>query len=492
LLESHLGFHGISLKGFKRVGSGPSGEEFVMPEIDHDCVEKILAGDRRAIARGISSVENRDPSALPMLRELFPRAGRARVIGVTGSPGSGKSTLVEKLAAEYRRRDARVGILAVDPTSPFSGGAILGDRVRMQSLAHDPGVYIRSMATRGQLGGLAAATQDAAIVLDAAGCEIVLIETVGVGQDEVEVARLADATVLLLVPGLGDDIQTFKAGVMEIADLYVVNKADRSGAERVEQEVTAMLSLASRPDGWRPPILRTTATTGQGIPELVAALDEFFVFCEKDGVMKRRREDHLRAGLLDLLRQTLFENVVKGSLGDKLLDRQVADLISHRLGPHDIVEEIVAMLLPPTELSVSSALLHAAGVKIHHLGIAVESLAGAIPIFEKLVGKAPEPEECVADQKVRVAAFRLAHSSLELLEPTSADSPIARFIAKRGQGIHHLALTVSDLSKTLRRLESEGMRLIDREPRVGAGNERIAFVHPSSTAGVLIELIEER
>ena len=236
-----------------------------MPEIDHDFVEKILAGDRRAIARAISSVENRDPSAVPLLRELFPKAGRARVVGITGSPGAGKSTLVEKLAVEYRRRGGRVGILAVDPTSPFSGGAILGDRVRMQSLAHDPGVYIRSMATRGQLGGLAPTTQDAVTILDAAGCEIVLIETVGVGQDEVEVARLADVTVLLLVPGLGDDIQTFKAGVMEIADLYVINKADRPGADRVEQEVTAMLSLASRPDGWRPPIIKTVATTGQGI-----------------------------------------------------------------------------------------------------------------------------------------------------------------------------------------------------------------------------------
>ena len=264
-----------------------------MPEIDHDFMDKVLAGDRRAIARAISCVENRDPSAGPLLRELFPRAGRARVVGLTGSPGAGKSTLAEKLAIEYRRRDGRIGILAVDPTSPFSGGAILGDRVRMQSLANDPGVYIRSMATRGQLGGLAPTTQDAVTILDAAGCETILIETVGVGQDEVEVARLADVTVLLLVPGLGDDIQTFKAGVMEIADLYVINKADRAGADRVEQEVTAMLSLASRPDGWRPPIVKTVATTGQGISELIQALDQFHAFSEKGDVTGPRRKEHM-------------------------------------------------------------------------------------------------------------------------------------------------------------------------------------------------------
>src|ERR1017187_5214742 len=276
-----------------------------MSGIDHEFVEKILAGDRRAIGRAISSVENHDPSAAPLLRELFPRTGCAQVVGLTGSAGVGKSTLVEKLAEEYRRRGKRVGILAVDPTSPYSGGAILGDRVRMQSLAHDPGVYIRSMATRGQLGGLAPTTQDAVTVLDAAGFEIILIETVGVGQDEVEVARLADTTALLLVPGFGDDIQTFKAGVMEVGDLYVVNKADRPGADRVEQEISSLLSLATRPDGWRPPIIKTIATTGQGIGDLVRALDEFQGFNVKGQRAEHRLKAHWRSRILDLLRQTL-------------------------------------------------------------------------------------------------------------------------------------------------------------------------------------------
>jgi len=312
-----------------------------MPVVIRDLVEKVLAGDRRAIARAISAVEDRDPVAVPLLKELFSRAGHALVVGITGSPGAGKSTLVEKLAREYRGKGARVGIVAVDPTSPFSGGAILGDRVRMQGLANDAGVYIRSMATRGQLGGLAPTTYDAVTILDAAGCEVVLIETVGVGQDEVEVARLADATVLLLVPGMGDDIQTFKAGVMEIADLYVVNKADRPGADRIEQEVSAMLSLTSRPDGWRPPVVKTVATTGQGIGELCQALDQFRAFSEGSDVREYRRKQHWRSRLLELLRQTLFERAVAEQLRDGSLDRQLDNLLSHKRDPYSVVEEII-------------------------------------------------------------------------------------------------------------------------------------------------------
>ena len=481
------------LKDSERLGRGPSGQKqkIAMPEIDRDFVDKIIAGDRRAIARAISSVEDRAPSAIPLLRELFPRAGRARVVGLTGSPGAGKSTLVEKLAAEYRHRGERVGILAVDPTSPFSGGAILGDRVRMQSLSNDAGVFIRSMATRGQLGGLAPTTQDAVTILDASGCEEILIETVGVGQDEVEIARLADTTVLLLVPGQGDDIQTFKAGVMEIADLYVVNKADRAGADRVEQEVTAMLSLATRPDGWVPPIIKTVATTGQGIAELALALDQFRAFSEKGDIARGRRKEHWRSRLLDLLRQTLFERAVAAPLFDGSLDRRVGDLLSHQRDPHQVVEEIIAAFLSTTTAAGHGNKSQTGGVKIHHLGIAVDSLEQAIPVFHSLLGKAPDAEETVADQKVRVAVFRLGDSRLELLESTTEDSPVSRFILKRGPGIHHLALAVPNLDAALRDLADAGIRLVDREPRVGAGNERIAFLHPSSTSGVLIELVEE-
>lgn len=302
--------------------------------------EKIFAGDRHAVARAISAVESGEAAGIQLLKVLFPKSGGAYVIGVTGSPGAGKSTLVEKLAGEYRRSGLRVGIIAVDPTSPFSGGAILGDRIRMQALSTDEGVYIRSMATRGHLGGLTAAAQDVVTILDAAGCQVVLIETVGVGQDEVEIARHADVTALLLVPGMGDDVQTFKAGVMEIADLYVINKADRPGAERVEQEVAAMLSLAPRRDNWRPPVLRTVATTGEGVGALREALEQFRVFSEQEARRLGRQREQWRARLLELLRQSLLENAVKG-LHEGALEARVEEVMARRRDPHSVVEELV-------------------------------------------------------------------------------------------------------------------------------------------------------
>ncbi len=305
-------------------------------------VAKVLARDRRAIARAISAVESGDAQGTALLKRLFPASGKAQVIGVTGSPGAGKSTLVEKLAGSYRSAGARVGIIAVDPTSPFSGGALLGDRIRMQNLAGDKDIYIRSMATRGQLGGLAPATHDVVTVLDAAGCDVVLIETVGVGQDEVEVARLADATALLLVPGMGDDVQTFKAGVMEIADLYVLNKSDLPGAERLEQEIEAMLSLASRADGWRPPIVRAIATTGSGIGEVRQALNQFQYFQERSAGRANRRRNYWRGRLLEMLRRSLFEKVVRERLGDDSLDHLVENLLEHGADPYSLVERIVA------------------------------------------------------------------------------------------------------------------------------------------------------
>ena len=303
---------------------------------------KVVAQDRRAIARAISAVETGDALGTELLKRLFAASGKAEVIGVTGSPGAGKSTLVEKLAGVYRGAGARVGIIAVDPTSPFSGGALLGDRIRMQSLASDKEIYIRSMATRGQLGGLAPATHDVVTILDAAGCDVVLIETVGVGQDEVEVARLANATALLLVPGMGDEVQTFKAGVMEIADLYVLNKADLPGADRLEQEVEAMLSMATRGDGWRVPIVKAIATTGSGIGEVRKALEQFRCFQEQSAGKEKRRRGYWRSRLLELLRRNLFDTVTRERLRDGSLEQFVDDLLQHRADPYSLVEKIVA------------------------------------------------------------------------------------------------------------------------------------------------------
>ena len=237
-------------------------------------VERVTSGDARALARAITLVENRTPESSELLKALFPRTGQAKVVGLTGSPGAGKSTLVDHLAREYRKQQKTVGIIAVDPTSPYSGGAILGDRIRMGSHFADPGIYIRSMATRGSLGGLARTTADVTSVLDASGRDVILIETVGVGQDEVDIVRLAEVTVVILVPGMGDDVQTIKAGIMEIADIFVINKSDREGAERVEREIRAMQSLAAREDNWTPPIVKTVASAGEGVAELSAAISE--------------------------------------------------------------------------------------------------------------------------------------------------------------------------------------------------------------------------
>jgi LAO/AO transport system kinase len=312
-----------------------------MADSQQTWAEKVFAGDRRAISRAISAVENGEAAGIALLKRLFPKAGKAYVIGITGSPGAGKSTLVEKLTREYRKDGLRVGILAVDPTSPFSGGAILGDRIRMQGLSNDEGVYIRSMATRGHLGGLAAAAQDAVTILDAAGCQVILVETVGVGQDEVEIARHAEATVLLLVPGMGDDVQTFKAGVMEIADVFAINKADRPGADRVEQELMAMLSIAPRPDAWRPPIVKTVATAGEGVQALREALEQFRAFGAQGALKRRRQKEQSRARLLELLRQRLFEKAVD-RIQDGALDRHVEDVLAHRRDPHTVVEDLIS------------------------------------------------------------------------------------------------------------------------------------------------------
>jgi LAO/AO transport system kinase len=316
----------------------------LMPFENEEWAENIQAGDARAIARAITAIERGEQAGTILLKHLFRLGRRALTIGVTGAPGVGKSTLVEKLAVAYRAEGRRVGILAVDASSPYTGGALLGDRIRMQRLAADDGIYIRSMASRGHLGGLASATHDAATVLEAAGIGIVLIETVGVGQGEIEIASLADATLLLLVPGLGDDVQSLKAGIMEVADVFVINKSDRAGAEIVEREVLAMLSLAKRKDAWQPPVVRTVATSGEGIAGVQQSIVELQSFLDRTFAAGQRERGKWRARIMAMLREDLLARAVTPRLKSGLIEELASEVAERRLDPHSAVEEIVLSL----------------------------------------------------------------------------------------------------------------------------------------------------
>jgi LAO/AO transport system kinase len=302
---------------------------------------RVKAGEVRWLSRAISAVEDGAPVAQALMKELFEASGKARIIGVTGAPGAGKSTLVDHLAREYRNRGKTVGIIAVDPTSPYTGGAILGDRIRMQAHHADPGIYIRSMATRGSLGGLARTTADVATILDAAGRDIILVETVGVGQDEVDVVRLADITVVILVPGMGDDVQSIKAGIMEIADIFVINKSDREGADRVEKEIRAMQSLAARGDHWTPSIVRTVATEAKGITELAQAIDQYQQYLEKNGLLQKKKISNWRERLVEMLRDALLRRALREHLDDGAISRYAEEIASHARDPYTLVDEIV-------------------------------------------------------------------------------------------------------------------------------------------------------
>jgi len=306
-------------------------------------IEQLRSGDVRALARAISTVENRAPGWSDLLKAAFPHTGKARVLGLTGPPGAGKSTLVDQLARFYRRdKDKRtVGIIAVDPTSPYTGGAILGDRIRMQEHFSDPGIYIRSMATRGSLGGLARTTADVTTVLDASGRDLIMIETVGVGQDEVDIVRLADITILILVPGMGDDVQTIKAGIMEIADIFVINKSDRDGAENVEREIRTLQSLAMRHDGWTPPIVKTVASQGVGIEELAAAIADYEGYLQKENLALNKSVENWQERLIEMLRDALLEKA-RDQMGDSSVARYAAEVAQHKRDPYTLVEQIAA------------------------------------------------------------------------------------------------------------------------------------------------------
>ena len=304
-------------------------------------IERIRAGEARAVARAISKVEDNAADAAELMKSIYPHTGRALVVGVTGAPGAGKSSLVDRLAGLYRQQGTRVGIVCVDPSSPFSGGAILGDRIRMQTLGLDPGVFIRSMATRGHLGGLARATVDAVSVLDAAGYEQIIVETVGVGQDEVEIVKTADVSVVVLVPGMGDDVQAIKAGIMEISDVFVINKADRDGVLRTEKELETLLTLTARPDGWEPPIIKTVATENKGITELAAAIVRYREHQQHAEGAAPRRTAVARWRILELLSETLLARVINRNGTSARLDALAQEVADKRRDPYSAVEEIL-------------------------------------------------------------------------------------------------------------------------------------------------------
>jgi LAO/AO transport system kinase len=382
-------------------------------------MERLRGGDVRVLARAVSIVEDGAPLAGELLEACAKFAGSALRVGVTGPPGAGKSTLVDQMAKWLRGEGQRVGVVAVDPSSPFTGGALLGDRIRMQGFAGDDGVYIRSMASRGAMGGVAKAAAEVCAVIEAAGRETILIETVGVGQDEVEVVGLADVTVLVLVPGMGDEVQSLKAGVMEVADIFVVNKSDRGGAELVEGEILAMQNLGTERGGWVPPVVRTVATNGEGVAELMETV-------RRCAAEKRERR--------------------------------------------------VRMSAPET------------GLRLDHLGVAVRSIAVARVFYEAL-GLAVSHEETVEHEQVKTAMLPLGASRIELLEATQEDSTIGRFLAKRGEGLHHVAVHVEGIDAMFAKLTGQGVRLASDAVRVGAGGHRYFFVHPASTGGVLLEIV---
>ncbi len=444
-------------------------------------IQAVLDGDRLAIARAITVVEAEGPSAAAIIKGVYHRSGRAYLVGVTGPPGVGKSTLVDRMLVALRAGGRTVAVLAVDPTSPFSGGAVLGDRVRMQTHAGDPGVFVRSMATRGQLGGVARATGDAAVILDAAGFDLIVIETVGVGQAEIEISRMADMSIVVTMPGSGDGVQALKAGVMEIADLFVVNKADHAGADRAVGEIEAMLGLTEYgSNDWRPPVLQTRATEGVGVDDV---LDTVNRFRDRDGnVAGRRRRARVSAGIRRLVSERFLEHAEHRVLEPGVFDRLVDRVVGAELDPYTAADELLDQALRSAR-AASTAVLD-------HIGIAVRDLDTALAFYRDALGLEIEGVEEVPSQHVRAQFVSVGGATLELLEATSSQSAIARSIERRGPGLHHLTLRVDNLAAVLARLKARGVRLIDEEPRAGAGGSLVAFIHPSAAHGVLVELTE--
>ena len=405
-------------------------------------ISAAQSGNKRAVSKLISIVERGGPDAAALSSAIKGHLGNARVIGITGPPGAGKSTLVDRLVRIFRERGERVGIIAVDPSSMFTGGAILGDRVRMSG-EPDDGLFFRSMGTRGAIGGLSGASRGSVNVLDACGFDLLIVETVGVGQSEIEVADLADIVLVVAVPGLGDDIQSIKAGLLEIGDIYVVNKCDLPGGDRVAAELKASLSFAQDDLRHGTPIVMASAKTGFGLVELVETIDMQYRFLTDTGKIDIRRDMRV-IGL-----QRSYPILVGGAAKMKCLH-------------------------------------------IDHIGVAVKNLTESAAFYTDVLGIKSAGIEEVGEQKVKVMFLPCGDCEFELLESTAEDGSVARFIEKNGEGVQHIAVRVDDIDAALSELKEKGVRLIDETPRYGAGGARIAFVHPKATNGILLELCERK
>lgn len=484
------------------------------PEELQRVLTALLTGSPLAAGRIISVFENDGASAAVLFRALFPHTGKAHVVGVTGPPGSGKSTLVNAMIKALRGQGQRVGVVAVDPSSPFTGGAILGDRVRMQEHSTDPQVFVRSMATRGSLGGLAPATGEATAVLDAWGAHTILVETVGTGQAEVDVVSASDTVVVVFTPGLGDGIQSIKAGIMEIGDVFVVNKADRPDTDRAVRELKVALGLAPM-EGWVPPVLTTVATTADGVAGLLDAVAAHRKFQATSGDLQERRLSRWKREIVRAAEAELRAAVLNSGAG-RAIDVLAQQVATGSLDPRSAATRLLAVYPAPTvvvphepkalpgpppaapgaaaigdETGPAGAETENAGaVIVDHIGIAVRSVEAAARFYRDTLGIVPSEPLHLPDDGVFASFVALGQTRIELLEPAGPQSAIARFIEHRGEGVHHIAIRVQDVAGTLAAARAVGFSPVDDRPRRGAHGTRIAFLHPKSTHGVLIELVE--
>ena len=438
---------------------------------------RVIAGEAAAVGRALSIVINESEGVDELGRSFFAHAGRSHKLGICGPPGSGKSSLINRLLALYRKAGEKVGVLAVDPTSPWTGGAFLGDRLRVQSHAMDSGVFFRSLGSRGTVGGLTSTIFGAIRVLEAWGADRIVLETVGTGQDEVEISHVADTVLYVTTPSLGDEIQAMKAGAMEAADILVLNKADLAERDKALSALEEALALGPRESGgWQVRVLAASATKNEGVLELAQAADEHRAWLKASPEGARRLKDQLRMELSWLVSRRLAKETL-----NTISESHLEDLAHHRTDPFT--------------LGAGLAARQGRGRgTVDHVGVAVESVAAAAPFYREALGLAVVHEERVESQQVRVAFLAAPGSGpaacqIELLEPTGAEGAVGRFLFKRGPGLHHVCFRSEDLAGDMRRLKEQGRAPLEDKPRPGARGHQVCFLHPRHAQGVLIELV---